>query len=273
MEAVDTRIQARSEIALEIYPVEIVEGEFICPNVVTVTNQPFRPSAVASGEVEDAFGPFVACGTPVEAGEGECSNCGQRYRTSGEPDEEGPPLALPKIRCPHCKEVLDPTAVLVKGSKDSTRGPNSCPKCQKYFTLVESDLLIAIDVPEEILCPGCKKPIDPSMNACTNTGCPLGGVVRNVEDFEGPCWRCGGLHLCPNCSGSGQGSQGIYGATPPDCWYCGGTGRCPECDEYGFATYEGALPPTFNPWTRDGALPSARRKWKYEREVPEESEE
>jgi hypothetical protein len=274
MEAVDDRIQTRSQSGHNQYAVEVVEGEFVCPHVVSINNQPFDIKAVTSGDVEDQFGPFVPCLTPVQ-GEGKCSNCKGEFRTSGEPlgaDEEGAPMALPKLKCPHPhsggEQLVDPVAVLVKGSKDSVLGYTNCPECKRYFTVNETDLLKTIDVHGEAHCPSCKQAVDPLMNACTNAKCKLAGVLRNVDDFDGVCWRCGGLGMCPNCKGSGQGNLGIYGEkSPSDCWTCGTSGRCPECDSelkeltkieralqeeagMGFSVYQGVVPMSYSMWTR-----------------------
>ena len=50
MEAVDLRIEARSEAGLQQHPIEIVEGEFVCPHVVSINNQPYDVKAVIAGE-------------------------------------------------------------------------------------------------------------------------------------------------------------------------------------------------------------------------------
>ena len=106
------------------------------------------------------------------------------------------------------------------------KGYVQCPKCKNYFTIKETDLLTTINVPEETFCPRCRKPVDPTLNACTTKSCKTGGVVRNVPDFDGPCWRCGGVGICPNCKGSGSGSfsriqSGIgigVGSVPGTTW-------------------------------------------------------
>ncbi len=281
MEAVDTRVQARSEVGLDLHPLKVAEQQWVCPNVVTITNQTFDPKTVAAGEVEDQFGPFVPCGTVVAAGEGTCPNCKKAYRTDGPaPDYEQvgeqdlPNLAVPKFECPHCDELVDPVAVLSKGSKQARAGDSVCPSCNEYFTVIAADEQLVVDVHEETFCPGCKQPVDPTMNMCTNRACKLGGVIRAASGYVGPCWRCGGTSVCPNCSGTGQGSQGIYGSTPAQCWYCDGhdePGRCPECDEHGFVRYEGVLPNDYQAWTKGTPDQSpqpyeqSRRKWRFDR--------
>ena len=270
LEAVDTRMVARSEAGLEQFPVEIADDAFVCPNVVTVTNQPFNPSSVAAGEVEDAFGPFVPCGELVQPGQGKCSNCDQEYRTSG---DSGPPLAVPAWRCPHCKSLVDPAAVLARDNKEGALAANACMKCKKYFTVTESDLLTVIDHPEEMFCPSCKKPVDPTMNACGNGACKLGGVVRNLSGSEGPCWRCGGGGVCTNCKGAGQGSGSTYGSTPANCFVCDESGHCPECDGEGFSTYDGSLPPGYSAYGRETmVVPASQRKWQQKRERPADTD-
>lgn len=280
LEAVDTRIQARSAAGIALHPLVVAEQQFVCPNQVSIGEQPFDAKTVASGEVEQQFGPFVPCNTVVPAGTGTCPNCKQMYRTSGpapdfsvDGEEPLPVMALPKFECPHCKELVDPVAVLNRGSQQARLGDSACPKCNRYFTVVAADEALAVDVPEEAYCPGCKQPVDPTMNVCSNNACKLGGMVRNIDRFDGVCWHCGGLGLCPNCSGSGQGSQKIYGATPATCYVCEGNeeapGRCPDCGGTGFAVYEGSLPNDYTAWnkTPDGpqAVPYAQRKWKHER--------
>jgi hypothetical protein len=275
MEPVDNRMQTRGQLGNDQFAIEVVEGEFVCPHVVSINNQSFDVKAVIGGEVQDHFGPFVPCLTTVQPGQGTCTNCKNPYRTSGElaEGEEGPTLALPKIRCPHqdnhsAEQLVDPTAVLVKGSKDSVLGYSNCPTCKRYYTVKETDLVMTIDVPEETLCPNCTKPVNPMMNECRNAKCKdaLGGVVRNIKSFDGPCWRCGGVGHCTNCRGSGQGNLGMYGSTPAECWICANDGDCPECDGTGFSKYEGVLPKSYTAWGREAAVPSPRRKWEHKRE-------
>lgn len=298
MEAVDTRMQARSESGIQDHELMVAQGKWVCANLVPVDNSKFNIKEVARGEITNVFGPFVPCNTPVDPGsEKACKNCGQAFRTSGEfqPGEEKPTgkvdskqiavLAAPRLECPHCKELIDPGALMIRAGKeggspkDATLGPNNCPKCKRYFTTVAKDLVNAIDVHEEVHCPSCKKAIDPLNNRCTNSSCKLvqdGYAVRNVKDFEGPCWRCGGVSICPYCNGSGQGSTDIPAQyNPPGmCWYCTpkdkdvGTGRCPECDQSGFARYEGSLPPKFAAFTKGQepkVKPEATRGWQHKR--------
>jgi hypothetical protein len=98
------------------------------------------------------------------------------------------------------------------------------------------------------------------------------GVVRNVQDFWGPCWRCGGVKECPDCGGSGLGPSGLYGPGPTDCWYCHratkdgakSTGTCNECDDQGFVRYEGQLPTNFKYFDgQGGSIPSTARNWQF----------
>ncbi len=275
MEAVDIRMESRSESGIQQFSLEVVEGEFVCPHVVAIDNQAFDVRAVIAGEVENKFGPFVPCLTKVPSGEGECPNpaCKQPYRTSGElaEGEEGAPLALPLLKCPHPHadgdQLIDPVAVFVKGSRDSILGYTNCPKCKNYFTIKETDLLITIDVHEEALCPICNRAVDPTMNACTNKSCKSEGVIRNIPDYEGPCWRCGGLGMCPNCKGSGSGNLGIYDKSPAECWTCGVEGKCPECKGTGFSRYEGTLPKEYKAYGRENKVfPSKKRKWEHRRD-------
>lgn len=311
MEAVDTRRQARAESGHEDYPLQIAQGKWVCANLVTVNNQKFDAKNMALGrhDIEDPYGPFVSCNTPLEQAEGNCPTCNQAFRTSGEIDLESGAvdsseiaimagrvnlaegtvrstkiaiMAAPRLECPHCKELIDPTAVMIRGgNKDATLGPNNCPKCKKYFTVTASDLPTVIDNPEEIICPSCKSPVDPMMNQCVNGSCKLvqaGLAVRNVRSFTGPCWRCGGTSLCPECTGTGMRASAVPAQfTPPNtCWYCTpkkadvGTGRCPECDDDGFTTYHGALPPTYAAWKRtaDGNQVNMNRKWQLKKSAP-----
>ncbi len=135
-----------------------------------------------------------------------------------------------------------------------------------------------VGIIEEAVCPSCLKPIDPTLNACTNSSCRLGGVVRNVAAFEGPCWRCAGQGICPECQGSGAGTLAVYGSTPSDCWACGQAGRCQECDGTGFTAYHGGLPPKFAQHrTSQGSttyLESKQRNWQHPADdAPAESDE
>lgn len=271
MEAVDTRIQARSESAIDLPTLEITE-ERLCPNLVTISNQPFDPA----GSVEGQFGPFVPCNTPISA-DGECPSCGWKVRMTGAAPsfegagEPGPTLAVPRLVCPYCKQTVDPAAVLGKNQSKSRLGLSVCPnpKCEKNFIVVARDELVSVDIPEETFCPSCQTPVDPTLNACTNPSCKLGGVIRVVLDFVGPCWRCGGTKVCPNCGGAGLGSRKVFGQTPATCWYCEDTGECPECDEDGFTLYEGALPPTYVAWSKGSReqapqpYAQSKRKWKF----------
>lgn len=294
--SIDKQITTRAKSGYKQAALEVSEDEFVCPHVVSINNQAFDIKAVISGEVEDQFGPFVPCLTLVRSSDGTCPNCKQAYRVSGDlaEGEEGPPLALPKLKCPHQHDggdqLIDPVAVLVKGSKDSILAHSNCPSCKRYFTVTETDLLLAVDIPEESLCPSCNQPVSPLMNACTNKKCSLDGVIRNQDSYDGPCWRCGGLGMCPNCKGSGQGNLGIFGdKSPAECWTCGTSGRCPDCDPeakdlarveqdlrdeagMGFSVYEGVVPTKFSMWKGKDALVSGNgkdrkaRQWRFDHE-------
>jgi DNA-directed RNA polymerase subunit RPC12/RpoP len=218
----------------------------------------------------------------------DCSNCNKSVEHPRVTIE-----ALPQFRCPYCNDIVDPVSVHRKhdaddpcpwhsqahGSPDRFE-PGHCGNCGNYFSTDPTDLLTTIDVVEELLCGTCGEPVDPSLNGCANASCSLGGVIHQVEVVEGPCWRCGGTKICPECGGSGNGTSGTYGSggtVPSDCWFCytpnvvdrsaQSTGRCPECDWDGFAGYVGALPPGFKTFQAgpDGvkSLPSSQRGWKF----------
>ena len=187
---------------------------------------------------------------------------------------------MPQFACPYCKETVDPVSIHAKNQTSPYRfEPGFCGKCRRYFSTDASDVLTTIDVPEEEICGNCETPLDPTMNACTNASCSLGGVVHQVDDLYGPCWRCGGTKICPECGGSGGGTSDTYGSNgqaPFDCWFCHtllvdgsaeSTGRCPECDHDGFVRYEGALPAKFKMFQAgpDGvkSVPSAQRGWQF----------
>ncbi|RMG15038.1 MAG: hypothetical protein D6731_09250 [Planctomycetota bacterium] len=268
MQPADTRIQTRGSAGLDVPALEVVAGEFVCPHIVSVTGQAFDVKALARGNVRGQFGPFVPCLTPVSGSPGStgtCPTCGGEYRIpSGDEDPEAeptgdkPPLAVPKLRSPFDPDqLIDPVAVFVKGSKDSILGYTVCPSTQRHFIIKESDLLLAVDHPGEVLDPS-GAPIDPTVNADSK-----GGVVQLASRFEGVCWQCGGIGICPNCKLAGEGNLGIYGSTPAECWMCGTSGRCPECGGDGFCEYEGTLPKAFSLWGRESALASKQRKWKY----------
>lgn len=144
-----------------------------------------------------------------------------------------PPLAEPYIQCPKCSKPINPTE-------------SKCWNCNTYYTLSQRDERNAIAEPYETLCPFCQQPVDPTLNWCDNPSCKK---FHRAIDREGPCWRCGGSHICPECLGSGKGHGPIEGGD--DCWLCGGkqpggsNGACPECDAHGFTTYDGALPAGF----------------------------
>jgi hypothetical protein len=148
-----------------------------------------------------------------------------------------PPLAEPLIRCPTCKKPLNPAEP-------------RCWNCSHYYTATARDEHNSILEPLEFLCPWDKTPlqaVDPTTNYCKKCE-----KFFRAVDRDGPCWRCGGSHVCPECNGSGKNqSPPVYNATgglvtgSDECYYCGkGTlGVCPECDTHGFAMYEGVLPP------------------------------
>lgn len=181
-----------------------------------------------------------------------------------------PPLAEPFIACPKCQKPVNPTE-------------SKCWNCNTFYTLSHKDERNAIAEPHEALCPSCNQPVDPTLNWCDNPQCrkcpthgaatkytkgpdgelscsqcgtklPAGSFHRAI-DTEGPCWRCGGSHVCPECMGSGKGHGPIQGAD--DCWMCGpktaggSNGACPECDARGFTIYDGALPAGFKGDKRD----------------------
>jgi hypothetical protein len=274
MQAVDTQMRVRAEVGVpEEKALQVAEVEFVCPHVVPMNEREFNPQDVERGDVDGVFGPFVPCNTVVPAGTGVCPSCHQKYRTPGEraDGDDPPPLASWKLACPYCHEAIDPCYVQTKGGdphQPNRLALNQCPKCHKYYEVQPSDILTTLaGAVEETVCPACLKPIDPSLNACTNPSCRLGGVVRNVSDFEGPCWRCGGEGLCPECHGSGMGTLSLYGSTPSECWACGGSGRCEECGGEGFTTYTGALPSTYSQFQvmrgEATALESGQRKWQF----------
>lgn len=145
-----------------------------------------------------------------------------------------PPLAEPLVRCPTCDHAIHQTE-------------SRCWNCDNYYTAIARDERNSIAEPLEMLCPSCKAPVDPSSNFCTNRSCDK---FHRAVTGEGPCWRCGGTKICPECGGSGKGGAPIQGGD--DCYLCSknkdlglAVGSCPECDARGFCTYEGVLPVTF----------------------------
>lgn len=219
-----------------------------------------------------------------------CSKCGPTftYYKDGPARIADPRVsveAVPAFRSPYAPDkVIDPVAMMLKGSEAPSEGKtldrndvNQCPYTKRYFEFEPSDVLEVIDFVEQIVEPVKETPVDPTWNFS-----PVAGTYRNVDDVTGPCWRCGGVAHCPDCSGSGAAPTGIYGTgTPADCWACTrptkdgprSTGRCPECDGSGFATYTGSLPPSFTYFVpREGKLVAAEsqaRKWKQERKGSE----
>lgn len=271
LEAVDTTMRARADVGTpEERTLQIADVEFVCPNIVTIDERDFDPKDITErGEVDGRFGPFVPCGATVEVGAGDCSQCKQPYRTPGQSGEA--PVATWKMTCPFCHVAVDPAAVSTRGSdpKEPVRfALNQCTnqKCGRYYEVAPVDVLTAVSVAEEMVCPACLKPLDPTLNACATASCRLGGVVRNVDQFEGVCWRCAGHGICPECQGSGGGTLAVYGSTPTDCWACGTAGRCNECEGDGFTTYTGSLPTKFRSHTsgQDAApLESKDRNWQF----------
>jgi len=187
--------------------------------------------------------------------------------------------AVPQFACPYCNETVDPTSIHAKNQESPYRWePGFCGKCKRYFSTDPTDVLTTLDVAEEVICGACGEPVDPSMNGCANPSCASGGVVHTIATATGPCWRCGGTKICPECGGSGSGTSDTYsssGGAPFDCWFCytvnadgsaASTGRCPECDDDGFATYTGELPPQFKQFEggpEGKSVPSAQRGWKF----------
>lgn len=279
LEAVDYQMRTRGDVGVpHERALQVAEVEFLCPHSVPINERAFSAKDVERGEVDGVFGPYVPCGTVVEAGTGTCPKCSQPYRTPGEraDGDDPPPLATWKMSCPVCQEALDPVALNVRGDDPllPTRNAlNQCTKCKTYLDTVPGDVLSAIAVHEEVVCPSCNKPIDPSLNACTTQTCRLGGVVRNVDSFEGPCWRCGGLGICPECHGSGTGTLSTYGPnTNINCWSCDTAGRCQDCEGSGFTTYTGGLPQKFATTKFQGGvatpLESKDRKWQHPTDEP-----
>jgi len=229
------------------------------------------------------------------------------WSVSRAPKQSAP--ALWQFRCPFedCAKVIDPVHLQVRKhpqvSEEEKRWTDRhqagmCPDCKRYFWSEPTDVLEAVPNPEQVICPACYEPVDPTMNVCTNEDCPLDGVVfevqrpndqiekvvgnviRNVETVIGPCWRCGGVKVCPSCDGASTGDGDLYpgAGLPMDCWYCqtwdpvartaSATGLCPECDDTGFVAYTGSLPEGFH-WIGNvrgsiGPLPSASRGWEHQ---------
>lgn len=195
---------------------------------------------------------------------------------------------VPAFRSPYAPDkVIDPVHLMVKGSEPPAEGratdrydPSHCPftrEVARYFEFEPSDVVMVLDYPDELVEPIQEMPVDPTMNWSPVASV---GVVRNVSDFWGPCWRCGAVKICPECGGSGNGPTGLYGPGPADCWFCHrqtkdgarSTGTCGECDDTGFVRYEGQLPPGFKYFDGQGAaLPSANRGWKLPPRGPESS--
>jgi hypothetical protein len=289
LEAVDTRIQYRSTVGdPHDHAIQIPEGKFVCANLIPLNNRPFNPEAMAAGEVEDTFGPYVPCNTLVDSGSGTCPTCQQKYHTEGAGEDSDASVedsktlsvkAQPAFVCPweDCQKVISVGghALEREDGKNATAGRNYCWHCKRRFSVVATDSVMTVGVHEELICPSCKQAVDPTLNVCTVSTCKLKGKVLNGNVLEAPCWRCGGVSICPNCHGSGTGTSGIfdYGSkkTPAKCWYCGETGRCPECDDDGFCKYEGSLPPEFKMFTgsKDTLkhIPAKNRKWRHKAET------
>jgi hypothetical protein len=159
------------------------------------------------------------------------------------------PLAEPLVRCPTCERAIHQTE-------------SRCWNCNNFYTAIARDERNSIAEPLEMLCPACKAPVDPTSNFCANKSCDK---FHRAVTGEGPCWRCGGTKVCPECGGSGKGGAPIQGGD--DCYLCSGNkqvglpvGLCPECDARGFATYEGILPVTYTARNRkkdDWRIPRA----------------
>jgi hypothetical protein len=289
MEASDTQMRTRGDMGVpEDLTYKAVPGEFVCPHPVSLSGRPFSPKEVQRGEMTEGqmpFGPFVPCGTAVPAGSGTCPSCGGQYRTDA--GDENVPLAQPKFVGPFSSDPIDPVAMQVKGSADP-KSPdryffNQDPKTKKYFETTPADVLTTVAIHEEVVSP-TGVPFDPSMNSYVDKA-KGEQVVRNVAAIEGVCWRCGGLGICPECSGAATGNLGLFGQAPSDCWFCFGrdaagkdqsTGRCPDCAGSGFTTYSGGLPPGFKIGVKAGnqfnPLPSDKREWKFPEEKQGEGE-
>jgi hypothetical protein len=272
MEAVDTQMRTRAEVGVPEDRVRAVEVEYVCPHLVPINQRSFNEKDVERGDVEGVFGPYVPCGTVITQS-GKCTGdgCGQEVRLPGQSGDA--PQAVAKFTCPYCKTGLDPGAVQVRGKDPKVPhrlalNPCTNDKCARYFEAAPTDLITTIGAHEEVVCPSCLKPIDPSLNACENASCKLAGkTVRIVDDVEGPCWRCAGQGICPSCQGSGAGTLAVYGDTPTDCWACGQLGRCQECAGSGFTTYQGGQPANFSVHSGKGdaaqAVESSQRNWKH----------
>ena len=283
LEPVDTRIQFGSTVGdTREKPVSIPEGKFVCPNMILLNNRQVNTEAMATGEVEDVFGPYVPCNTLLDGGSGTCPTCQQTYNTNGgeaegngvENSKSVSVMAQPAFVCPYedCQKVISVGAFSLEREtgKTATAGRNHCHHCKRHFTIIARDAVEVVGAHEEMICPSCKKAVDPTLAVCAESSCKLKGKLLNTNALEAPCWRCGGHKICPDCQGSGSGSSGIFGKTPSECWYCGDTGRCPDCDEYGFATYEDSLPVKFELFKRgqDGFEPKLRKErkkaWKHD---------
>jgi hypothetical protein len=300
LEAVDYQMRTRGDIGVpDERALQVAEVEFVCPHnvpqrrrvagvdvdpTVEKNEKAAKPKDVEIGEIEGLFGPYIPCGNVVEAGTGTCSKCDQPYRTPGERAEgdDPAPLATWKLSCPVCKEGFSPVALATVRMSDPAMpnrvALNQCPKCQTYLDTTPGDVLSAVAIHEEVVCPSCTKPIDPSLNACTTSTCRLGGVVRNVDNFEGPCWRCGGQGICPECHGSGTGTLSIYGPnTNINCWSCEAAGRCHECDGSGFTIYTGGLPQKFATTKMAGGVATPQeskdRNWRHPEDAAPASDE
>jgi hypothetical protein len=142
---------------------------------------------------------------------------------------------------------------------------NKCWNCGTYFAVTVRDVRLAESEPFETLCPFCKNPVDPTSNFC-----PKCNKFHRTADRDGPCWRCGGTGICPECNGSGKGTAPYYNGNEA-CYLCGGNlpggsnGLCPECNgerTRGFVTYDGALPVSVHAEKR------ASDDWKLSKNAP-----
>lgn len=312
LEYTDTRAQFRPTTDHD-RGVQVKPDEFVCPNMVLLRP---RTQNLDNGEVADAFGPYVPCNTVLPGPSGTCPNpaCGQSY---GQGSTEGQLLSkddvrreadnavrskllgrgadgkesvkvavapIPAVRCPYpdCGKVLSMGSggLERETEKNATLGDNYCfhPNCKRYVSYVATDVITTVGTKEELLCPECDSPVDPTLRICGNKSCKLRGTLLNTNPTEGPCWNCGAVGLCPNCEGSGLGSTGVFdttgwgidgikdSSTPKKCYLCEGSGSCPECEE-GFLLYEPSLPPDFHMHSGRGdslkVVPASKRKWQH----------
>jgi Prokaryotic RING finger family 1 len=97
-----------------------------------------------------------------------------------------------KFRCPACKQVVDPAAV-VDVSARSLAGPASCPICQT---------IIGADEPVRT-CPECQQAHHRDcwneIGGCSIYGCPAAPVVEKEAPSEVPRAAWGDTKRCPAC--------------------------------------------------------------------------